>query len=239
MVINETFARRYFPRLDPVGRHVKFHQQARIVVGVSRDSKLQSLDEKPKPAVYFPVLQDFQSDSYFLVRTLGQPMAMARAVEDAIHAVNPALPVYGRRSLEESISVAYFGERMGGSLLGVFGALALVLAAVGLYGVLAYTVTQRSREMGIRMALGAARNDVLRLILGYGLRLAAIGLGIGLMVSIAVTRLMRSLLFGVSPTDPVIIAAVSAMLVIVTLASSLLPAYRAAKIDPILAIRHH
>jgi ABC-type antimicrobial peptide transport system permease subunit len=111
------------------------------------------------------------------------------------------------------------------------------LAAVGLYGVLAYTVTQRSREVGIRMALGAARSDVLGLILRYGLRLATIGLAIGLVVSIAVTRLMRSLLFGVSPTDPATILAVSIMLVVVALAASFLPAYRASRIDPILAIR--
>jgi putative ABC transport system permease protein len=159
-------------------------------------------------------------------------------VEDAIHAANPALPVYGRRSLEQSISVAYFGQRMGGSLLGSFGALALALAAVGLYGLLAHTVTQRSREVGIRMALGAAPSDVLRLILGQGLGLAGIGLAIGLVVSAAVTRLMRALLFGVSPTDPATILAVSTVLVMVALAASFLPAYRAAKINPIRAIRH-
>ncbi len=238
VVINETFARRYFSKLDPRGRHVKVFGQMRTVAGVVHDSKVQSLDEKPRPSIYLPVLQHFESESNFLVRTVGQPMAMARAVEDAIHVVNPALPVYGKRSLEQSISVAYFGQRMGGSLLSVFGALALALAAVGLYGVLAYTVTQRSREVGIRMALGAARSDVLRLILGHGLRLAGIGLAIGLIVSVAVTRLMRSLLFGVSPTDPAIILAVSAGLVVVALAASFLPAYRATRIDPILAIRH-
>jgi putative ABC transport system permease protein len=172
------------------------------------------------------------------VRTLAKPMAMARTVEGAIHAINPALPVYGERSLEQSISVAYFGQRMGGSLLGVFGGLALALAAVGLYGVLAYSVTQRSREVGIRMALGAARGDVLRLILGQGLLLAGIGLAIGLVVSIAVTRLMSALLFGVSPRDPATLLVVSILLVAVSLAASFLPAYRATKIDPILAIRH-
>ncbi|HYL34560.1 MAG TPA: ABC transporter permease [Bryobacteraceae bacterium] len=238
VMINATFARRYFPKLDPVGRHVKLRGQTRTVAGVARDSKTQSLDEKPRPAVYLPVLQEFASESNFLVRTLGKPMAMARAVEDAIHAVNPALPVYGQRSLEQSISVAYFGQSMGGSLLGVFGGLALALAAVGLYGVLAYAVTQRSREVGIRMALGAARGDVLRLILGQGLRIAGIGLAIGLTVSIALTRLMSSLLFGVSPRDPATMLAVSLLLLAVALAASLLPAYRATKIDPILAIRH-
>jgi putative ABC transport system permease protein len=238
VVVNETFARRYFPKVDPLGRRVKLYGDWRSVAGVVRDSKVQSLDEKPRASAYLPVLQRFMSESNFLVRTIGKPMAMSRAVEDAIHEVNPALPVFGQRSLEQSISVAYFGQNMGGSLLGVFGALALALAAVGLYGVLAYSVTQRSREVGIRMALGAARGDVLRLVLGQGLRLAGLGLLIGLAVSIAVTRLMITLLFGVSPTDPATIAGVSALLVAVSLAASFLPAYRASKIDPILAIRH-
>jgi predicted permease len=238
VVVNETFVRRYFPKLQPLGRHVKLQGELRTVAGVVRDSKMQSLDEKPRAAVYLPVMQRFQSQSNFLVRTAGPPMAMARAVEEAIHGVNPALPVYGQRSLEQSISVAYFGQRMGGSLLGVFGALSLALAAIGLYGVLAYAVTQRSREVGIRMALGAQSGDVLRLVLGQGLRLAAIGLAAGLIVSIAVTRLMSSLLFGVSPTDPATIAGVSVLLVLVALAASFLPALRATRIDPILAIRH-
>ncbi len=238
VVINETFARRYFPKVDPLGRHVKVYGQMRTVAGVVRDSKVQTLDEKPRPSVYLPFMQHFDSESNFLVRTVGNPMAMARAVEGAVHAVNPALPVFGERSLDQSISVAYFGQRMGGSLLGVFGALSLVLAAVGLYGVLAYSVTQRSREVGIRMALGAARSDVLRLILWQGLWLAGIGLAIGLAVSIAVTRLMSTLLFGVSPTDPATIVGAATLLVCVALFASFLPAYRATKIDPILAIRH-
>jgi putative ABC transport system permease protein len=237
-IVNETFARRYFANVNPLGRHVNVHGLARTVAGVVRDSKSQSLDELPRPAVYLPVLQDFVSESNFLVRTTGNPMLMAHAVEDTIHTVDPALPVFAQRSLEQSISVAYFAQRMGGSLLGVFGALALALAAVGLYGVLAYSVTQRSREVGIRMALGAARRDVLRLVLMQGLRLAAIGLAIGLAAAIAVTRLMSAMLFGVSPRDPLTIVSVSLLMIAVALGASLLPAYRATKIDPILAIRH-
>jgi macrolide transport system ATP-binding/permease protein len=238
VVINQTFARRYFPKVEPVGHWVKLYGEQRIVAGIVRDSKFQSLDEKPMPAVYLPVLQSFVSESNFLVRSLGDPMLLARSVEDAIHTVDPTLPVFGERSLETSINVAYIGQRMGGSLLGVFGALALILAAVGLYGVLAYTVTQRSREVGIRMALGAGRGNVLRLILGQGLRLAGIGLAIGLVIAAAVTRLMTSLLFGVSPTDIPTILLVSSLLALVTVGASLLPAYRATRIDPILAIRY-
>ena len=238
VVINETFARRYLARVNPVGRRVKISGETRMVAGVVRDSKFQSLDEKPMAAVYLPVFQGFVSESNFVVRTLGEPMRMTHAVEAAIHGVDPTLPVYGERTLETSISTAYFGQRMGGSLLGIFGGLALMLAAIGLYGVLAYSVTQRLREVGIRMALGATRADVLRLILRQGLRLTAVGLSIGLAIAIPVTRLMTALLFGVSPTDMPTILEVSAMLAAVALAASLIPALRAMRIDPIEAIRH-
>ena len=209
-----------------------------IVVGVARDSKFQSLDEKPSPAVYLPVLQAFASESNFLVRTTGDPLSMARAVEAAIHGVDPAVPVFGERALATSISAAYFGQRMGGSLLGVFGGLALLLAAVGLYGVVAYSVSQRSREVGIRVALGATRPDVLRMILGHGLRLAGLGVAIGLAIALALTRLMTALLFSVSPTDLETLVGVSVLLVAVAVGASFFPAWRASRIDPMLAIRH-
>src|SRR6185369_7426132 len=133
VIINETFAKRYFARLDPLGRRIKLYDQSLVVAGVVRDSKFQSLDEKPRPALYIPEFQRFSTDANFLVRTAGDPMLIARAVEAAVHDVDPTLPVFGERSLESSISTAYFGQRMGGSLLGIFGGLALVLAAIGLY----------------------------------------------------------------------------------------------------------
>ena len=238
IVVNRTFARRYFGSADPVGRRVKLYGEQKYIAGVAGDSKWRSLDENPDPAVFMPVMQEYSADATFLVRTSGNPMLAARAVEAAIHAVDPALPVFGVRPLEVSISAAYFAQRMGGSLLGVFGGLALLLAAVGLYGVLAYNVTQRSREVGIRMALGAARTDVLRMVLGQGLRFAGIGMVIGLAMSSVVTRLMTRLLFGVSPLDAWVIAAVAVLLGIVALGASLAPAWRATRIDPILAIRY-
>jgi len=152
--------------------------------------------------------------------------------------VDGALPVYGVRSLERSIGVAFFAQRLGGSLLTFFGALALLLAAVGMYAVLAYSVAQRSRELGIRMALGASRGDVLRLILRHGFALAGIGLAVGLALAVAVTRLMRSLLYGVSATDAPTIAAVSGLLLLVILCACLLPARRATRIDPMTAMRN-
>jgi predicted permease len=238
LVVNETFARRYFPGVDPQGRQVKVRGRVYSVAGLARDSKFQTLDEPPTPSVYLSQQQDFNTEVNFLVRATGDPLSLRRPVETAIHTVDATLPVYAVRSLETSIGAANFGQRMGGSLLGAFGALALVLAAVGLYGVLVYGVTQRTREVGIRLAIGASRGDVLRLILGQGLRMTAIGLVIGLVVAIGVTRLMATLLFGVSPTDAPTILGVTLLLALVAMGASFLPAYRATKIDPILAIRH-
>jgi len=238
VVINQTFARRYFAKTNPVGQRVRGSRDWLVVVGVAKDSKFQSLDEPAAPAVYFPVAQSFASEVNFVVRTRADPLSMARPVEQAIHSLDPSLPLYGIRSLETSIGAAYFAQRLGGSLLGFFGALALALAAVGMYAVLAYSVTQRAREMGIRMALGASRADVLRLVLGQGWSLAGAGLAIGLTLAVAVTRLMRSLLFGVSATDVPTLAGVSALLPLVICAASVLPARKATRIDPIVAIRY-
>ncbi|MEO8372061.1 MAG: ABC transporter permease [Candidatus Solibacter sp.] len=238
VVVNQTFAKRYFAKVNPVGQRIKRGDTWLVVVGVAKDTKFRSLDETPSPAVYFPVAQNFASEVNFLVRANGDPLTMARPVEQAIHGVDAALPVYGVRSLESSIGGAFFAQRLGGSLLSFFGGLALVLAAVGMYAVLAYSVSQRSRELGIRMALGASRGDVLRLVLRHGLGLAGIGLAVGLALAVAVTRLMRSLLYGVSATDVQTIVSVSALLLLVILCACLLPARRATRIDPMTAMRN-
>lgn len=236
-IVNQTFARRYFPR-GAVGRRVQIEGAWRIVAGVARDSKFFTLDEKPAPWVYLPVTQDFASQVNFLVRTTGDPQSYARPVEAAIHQIDATLPVFAVRPLATAISASYFGTRIGGAFLGFFGAVALALAAIGLYGVLAYTVSQRSREVGIRVALGASRGEVLKLILWQGLRMTGLGLAIGLGIALMVTRLMRAMLLDVSPTDLPTLAGVSALLAVVALGASFFPAYRATRIDPILAIRH-
>jgi putative ABC transport system permease protein len=238
LVVSQSFALRYLAKRDPIGRRIQILGERRVVVGVVRDSKVFRLDEKPQALVYFPATQEFASETNFLIRTTGDPQKYARTAEDVIHSVDPVLPVYGVRPLELAISASYFGQRIGGSFLGFFGAIALALAAIGLYGVLAYTVMQRSREVGIRIALGASRGNVLRLVLGQGLQLAAIGLGIGLAIAIATTRLMRALLMDVSATDLATLLSVSALLTLVALLASFIPAQRATTIDPILAIRH-
>jgi macrolide transport system ATP-binding/permease protein len=236
-MVNETFASRYFPR-GAVGRKIQISGKSRIVAGVVRDSKFFALNEKPQVWVYLPAAQDFASETNFVVRTSGDPQSYARAVEQAIHQVDASLPVFGVRPLTLAMSASYFGQRIGGAFLGFFGAIALALAAIGLYGVLAYTVSQRSREVGIRMALGASRVDVLMLVLKQGVMLIAVGLAIGLAFSFGTTRLMRVLLLDVSPTDLPTIAGVSTLLAVVALLASFIPARRATRIDPILAIRH-
>ena len=208
------------------------------MVGVARDSKFNSLDEKPRPSLYLPVFQEF-------VLRVEFPRAHCRRPSAAYPRRRSRHPCGGpggarlwpaqSRGLHQH---RLFRQRLGGSLLGVFGGLALLLAAVGLYGVLAYSVTQRSREVGIRIALGADRTAVLRLILGQGMRLAAVGLAIGLAASLAVTRLMTALLFAVSPTDVPTFVIVSVLLAAVAFAASFIPAWRAARIDPIVAMRH-
>jgi predicted permease len=236
-IVNQTFATRYLPR-GALGRRVQVHGEWRVVVGVVRDSKFYSLDEKPRPWVYIPLSQSFASESNFLVRTAGDPRTYVHAVESAIHQFDPALPIFAVRPLESAISAGYFGQRIGSAFLGLFSAIALALAAIGLYGVLAYAVSQRSREVGIRVALGATPVNVLGLILGQGARLAMLGLGIGLLMSVAVTRLLRSMLLDVSPTDIQTLLGVSVLLAAVALVASVIPAHRATRIDPIMAIRH-
>ncbi len=238
LVVNQTLARRYFPKGDPTGRRVKISGEWRVIAGVVGDSKFFTIGEKPNPAIYLALAQSSAGNVNFVVRTAGDPALYARAVTNAIHSIDPVLPVYGVRPMETAISASYFGQRIGGAFLGFFGAVALVLAAIGLYGVLAYTVTQRSREVGIRMALGANRRNVLNLILGHGMRLAGAGLAIGLAIALAVTRLLRALLVDVSPTDVVTIASVCALLTAIAVIASFVPAYHASRIDPILAIRH-
>jgi predicted lysophospholipase L1 biosynthesis ABC-type transport system permease subunit len=238
IMINQAFARRYFASGKPVGRRVRVYGEQRAVVGVARNHKLDSIDKEPGPLVYVPAEQYFGAEAHFVIRTMGSPMSFAKAAEDAIHLVDPALPVYAIRPLDSAISASYVGQKIGGSFLGLFGGVALILATIGLYGVLAYTVSQRSREVGIRVALGASRVDVLGLILGQGMWLAGIGLTVGIAIAIAVTRFMRAMLLDISPTDIPTIAVVSLLVIVVAAAASLIPAHRATRIDPILAIRH-
>jgi putative ABC transport system permease protein len=240
-IINETLARRLFPDEDPIGQRVFITNgplQWNEVVGVVGDTKQRSLDTPAPPQVYEPYPQHPWSWMSLVVRTSGDPLSLAGAVRQQVAAVDKDQPVADIRSMEEIVSQSVGQQRFSLLLLSVFAGLALVLAAVGIYGVMAYSVTQRTREIGIRMALGAKPGDVLRLIVGKGMVLALAGVAAGLAGALALSRFLASLLFEVRPTDPVTFALVSAVLVAVALAASYLPARRATKVDPLVALRY-
>jgi len=196
------------------------------------------LSEKPEPFIFLPLDQVYQSTMIINARVNGDPLAFRKTLESAIHELNPNLVVFDATSLESSEQIASFPQRIAGAFVGAFGLLALALAAIGIYGVTAYTTRQRTHEIGIRMALGANKDDVLRLVIGHGLRLTFIGVAVGLAASFALTRYLRSLLLGVTSTDALTFSSVAFLLCAVTLLASLIPARRAMRVDPMVALRH-
>jgi predicted permease len=242
IVINETMARRHWPGENPIGKRIQWGGWASgwlTVVGVVEDVKLSSLEAKEKPAVYMPMFQipRLRPTVVYFARTDGDPSALASAVRREIQAVDAELPVYDIRTMNQVISTSLAKRRFSMTLLAGFAAVALALAAIGLYGVMSYRVEQSTQEIGVRMALGAETRDVLQLTLKQGLRPAIAGLAIGLASSLALTRWMSGLLFGVSATDPLIYAGVSSLLLCTALAAVYVPARRATKVDPMVALR--
>jgi predicted permease len=238
VIVNETMARRYWAGRDAVGGRLRMGKNEYQVVGVARDIKYNSLAERPQPHMYLPLEQNFTSAVVLHVRTAGAPGALLPALRDVIRGLDANLPIFDARTLDEHLGTAVFAQRMGANLLGVMGVLALLLAAVGLYGVIAYAVSQRTQEMGIRLALGAAPRDLLRMVVGQGMRLTVIGLAIGLVLSYALAGFMRSLLPGIAPRDPVTFVAVPLLLATIALVAALIPARRAGGVDPVVALRY-
>jgi predicted permease len=245
-IINETMAREFWPDQNALSKRFKRSYPGdtapwQTVVGIIADIKEMGLQAPPKAAMYFPWQQTdvfWTAPRDLVVHTAGDPMKLAGAVRAAVWAVDPAQPVSAIRTLEEMLDTEVTQQRLGMTLLASFAGLALLLAGLGIYGVLSYAVEQRTQEIGVRIALGASRKDVLALVVGDGMKLALIGVGAGLLVAFALTRIMAGLLFGVSPTDPVTFVSVPVLLTLVALASSYLPARRATEIDPILAVRY-
>ena len=245
IIINEAFASRFFPSEDPVGHRIILRDERdqpsppREIVGVVGNIKHESLDEKEQPEYYVPFYQTPDRQMDLVVRSAtNDPAAMTFAVRSAIKSIDKDQLIWEVKTMDERVAESVAPRRFQMLLLGIFAALALLLASIGIYGVMSYLATQRTHEIGIRIALGAQRSDVLRLIVGQGMRLALIGVGIGLVCAFAVTRLMQSLLYGVSATDPIVFAGVALVLTIVALLACYIPARRAAKVDPVIALRH-
>jgi macrolide transport system ATP-binding/permease protein len=243
-IVNETFTRRLLPNIkspeDALGRRISFESPEGPflqIVGVAKDGKYFNIGEAPRAFLYRPMLQSYDGYATLVVRTTGDPSGMISSVRSAVQSLDENMPLFDVKTMSDHMRLSLFPARVAAAILGGFGLLALILAAIGIYGVTAYSVAQRTREIGIRMALGANWASVSRMIVGQGLRLAAIGLAIGLTVALVLTRLMSDLLFGVSPTDPVTYAAILIILGGVAVAACLVPARRAAKVDPMIALR--
>jgi putative ABC transport system permease protein len=237
MVINETMARRYFDGEDPIGKIVRNAHGLGEVVGIVGDVKHYGLDSEPRAELFLPAWQQPLPGMALIVRTASDPAAFADIIRREILTVDPEQPVYATSTMVEVVARSVFLPRISMLLLGAFAASALLLAVVGIYGVVSYTVTQRTRELGVRMALGADSGATLRLVLGKSMRLIAGGTICGLIASFAATRAIAGLLYDVSPLDPMVLAGVSALLAGSGFVASLIPARRATRVDPIVALR--
>jgi len=240
-IINETFARRFWPGQAALGKRFSFESAAGSwveVVGVIEDGKYFSLGEAPEPFVYTNMRPQNGWNMTLVVRTESEPQSVLAALRREFQQLDAALPIYNVKTLVEHMALPLFPARVAAALLGSFGLLALSLAAIGIFGVMSYAVTQRTREIGIRLALGAQSADVLRLIVGQGLRLVLLGVALGLVAAFGLTRLMKSLLLEVSATDPLTFAGIALLLALVALLACYLPARRAAKVDPMIALRY-
>jgi macrolide transport system ATP-binding/permease protein len=238
VVINETMAKRFWPDVDAIGKRFKFFGQENFqqVVGIAKDSKYNFIGEEPTPFIYQPMTQVYSPQVSLFVRS-ANPSSVIGTVRGEVQQLNRNLPLTGVFTLSDIVDQSLWAPRMGASLLAVFAGLSLVLAVIGIYGIMAYSVSQWTRELGIRMALGANRGDVVRLVVLQGVKLTIAGVLVGLAVSFAVTRLIVNMLFGVSPTDILTFSVVPAVLALAALGASYLPALRATRIDPLVALR--
>jgi predicted permease len=240
-IVNETFARKFFPGQEAIGRRFNFSGPDKPywqVIGVAADGKYNSLSEDPKAAFYRPLLRDYSTNATLVARTNGDSSAALTALRGELAQMDATLPLFNVETLSEHMNVPLFPFRMAATVLGSFGILAIVLAAIGVYGVMSYVVAGRTREMGVRIALGAKRRDVMFLIVKQGMLLTVMGLGVGLVVALGVTQLLTKILFGVGAFDPLTFLAVCALLAAVAALSSYLPARRATKVDPLVALRY-
>jgi putative ABC transport system permease protein len=238
-VIDEEFARRYWPDGDPVGQQLRFWGDKVTIVGVVRRVKMEGLStDSNRVQSYYPYLQNAGGSMSIVLRTAGDPTGLSNVVRQQVLDIDPDQPIYSVQTMGQIWEDSIAPDRLLLMLLGTFAAVALVLAVVGIYGVMAYSVTQRTHEIGIRMALGARQSNVLAMVVRQGMKLAVAGLAIGLGGAWLATRVMASFLFGVSATDPTTFAVVSLVLAGVALGACFVPALRATKVDPMIALRY-
>jgi len=241
-VISQSLARKYFPGEDPLGKRItvdmKDEPEPTEIIGVVGDTKHQALDAGTKPTVYWPHPQLPYTAMTLVARTAGDPVSIANAAQREIQAIDKDQPVSDVRTMQSWLAESVARSRFGATLLAIFAGVALILAGVGLYGVMAYSVAQRRHEVGIRLALGAQTSDIFKLIVRQGMLLTVIGVATGLAAAWALTRVMSSLLYEVSTTDPFIYAGLALVLTVVALIACLIPAWRAMRTEPIIALRH-
>jgi putative ABC transport system permease protein len=247
-IISESVARHYWPNSSPLGSHVTIvarvysgqnagPSHALEIVGVAKDIRDYDL-WRPEPAIYVPFAQNPMASVFMVVRTAVPPMSMVPAVRQALRSIDSEQPINRVQPMDEIVSETYGSIRFPMTLLWIFSALALILSAVGIFGVMSYTVTRRTREMAIRMALGASRQEVLRLVLAEGLTVTLLGVAVGLAAAFAFSHVIASYLYGISSNDPLTMAMSSLLLIAVALLASYIPAHRAAKVDPLAALRY-
>jgi putative ABC transport system permease protein len=229
---------RFWPGLDPLQQRVlNFGEGGSEIVGVVANARLTSVRDEAVPMLYVPFAAFYTPNTNLLLKFRGDAGAVLAGVRSTAQQLDRNVPLYRVRTLEEQVALSLGQERMIAGLLSAFAALALVLAAVGLYGVISYTTQIRTHEFGVRLALGALPGDLLRLVVGHGARLALAGVAIGLVAAVAASRVLSTILFGVSPTDALTYACIASMLLIVAVAASAVPARRAARVDPMQTLR--
>jgi predicted permease len=236
-IVNRAFAERYWTSENPIGKRLRGDGEWMTVVGVVRDIRQSGLDQEAAPHVYAPYQQGALLRTGLLVRTTVEPATLVPALQSAVNTIDPDLPIYNVRTMDESIAMSVSDRRLNLILLSVFALTALLLAVAGIYGVLSYSVTQRVKEIGIRMALGAQRKDIVRLIVGEGMLPVGLGLAVGIAGALMLSRVLGTVLIGISTKDPMMFVMVSVLLGIVALLACSIPALRATRIDPMAAVR--